>query len=269
MPEKRILENLFDRNGYVLNFSDRTFAEFFNDYNVSIDDEKYKINGTSKMKRMRAFWEIEPDLLVSKILKALLEYAYEVDQVTEDNPNRIKAFKIIERLQGKETPQKEKITPEQYFLRQKFSEIDLGKLNIDAPFREVLSQRIEEIRKTMEAGAPLSVIFLCGSTLEGLLLDSTSKHAQKSNRAHAAPKDKNGKVKYFSEWTLANLINVAYEVGLIHRDVRDYSHALRNFRNYIHPREQAVQDFNPDMHTAEMSWQVLQAAIADLSGLRK
>jgi hypothetical protein len=28
---------------------------------------------------------------------------------------------------------------------------------------------------------------------------------------------------------------------------------LKDFRNYIHPRQQAAQAFNPDKHTAEIS----------------
>jgi hypothetical protein len=68
---------------------------------------------------------------------------------------------------------------------------------------------------------------------------------------------------------LESLINVAHEVGLLSLDVKKHSHSLKDFRNYIHPRQQAVQKFNPDMHTAKISWQVLQAAIANLGGLRK
>lgn len=41
---------------------------------------------------------------------------------------------------------------------------------------------------------------------------------------------------------------------------------LRDFRNYIHPYEQWSSGFNPDEHTALISWQVLKAAIHDLSG---
>jgi len=43
----------------------------------------------------------------------------------------------------------------------------------------------------------------------------------------------------------------------------------KDFRNYIHPRQQASQNFNPDKHTAEISWKVLQATIANLIGDRK
>jgi hypothetical protein len=115
----------------------------------------------------------------------------------------------------------------------------------------------------------LATIFLCGSTLEGLLMDSAARHIARFNSAVSAPKDKVGHVRKLHEWTLDNLINVAHEVGLLSLDVKKFGHVLRDFRNYIHPRQQAVQCFAPDQHTAKISWQVLQAAIDGLSGKRK
>jgi hypothetical protein len=48
--EKEILEELFQmRGGYVLNFSDRTFGEFFqNDMALNIFDPKYNYASGSK-----------------------------------------------------------------------------------------------------------------------------------------------------------------------------------------------------------------------------
>lgn len=112
------------------------------------------------------------------------------------------------------------------------------------------------------------MIFLCGSSLEGLLLDAATKQPQQFNTAKSAPKDKDEKVRPLHDWSLESLINVAHEVGLISLDVKKFGHSLKDFRNYIHPRQQAAQGFKPDEHTAKISWQVLQAAIADLSGKR-
>jgi hypothetical protein len=108
------------------------------------------------------------------------------------------------------------------------------------------------------------VIFLCGSTLEGLLLGVASKHPKEFNTAQSAQQDENGKVKKFHEWTLNNFINVAYELGYIKEDVKKFSHSLRDFRNYVHPYEQVSTGFNPDKHTAKISWQVLKASIFQL-----
>ena len=64
---------------------------------------------------------------------------------------------------------------------------------------------------------------------------------------------------------LSNFIDVAYELGLLAEDVKKFSHTLRDFRNYIHPYQQMSSRFNPDKHTAKISWQVLKAALFQLS----
>lgn len=265
--EKIIFEKLFDRSGYVLNFTDPTYAEFFREHGIDINTKKYQFNGSSKMKRLRAFWEVEPDDIVGKILGALLQYAEATENV--NNGDKDKAMAIINRLIGKSPVAEAAFKTPEDFLKQDFANLDLARLNIDSQLQSVIKQRIEEIHKCLSTKAALATIFLCGSSLEGILLDAASKQAQSFNNAKAACTDKNGKVKQLQEWTLDSLINTAHEVGLLSLDVKKFGHALKDFRNFIHPRQQAAQGFNPDHHTAKISWQVLQAAIADLSGKRK
>ena len=69
--EKVVFERLFDRGGYVLNFTNHTFAEFFREHGIDIENQKYRFNGDSKMKRLRAFWEIEPDDVVGIVIYQL------------------------------------------------------------------------------------------------------------------------------------------------------------------------------------------------------
>lgn len=265
--EKVIFEKLFDRGGYVLNFTDPTYAEFFRENGININDQKYQFNGPSKMKRLRAFWEIEPDDVVSKILTALLDYANAIEQIAAID--RDKAIAVINRLTGKPLGVDSIAISKEDFLKQEFSNLNLARLSIDGQLQSIIEQRVDEIHKSLKAEASLATIFLCGSTLEGLLLDSATKQPQQFNCAQSAPKDKDEKVKQLYDWTLESLINVAYEVGLLSLDIKKYGHTLKDFRNYIHPRQQAAQGFKPDQHTAKISWQVLQAAIADLSGQRK
>ena len=261
--EKTVFEKLFDRGGYVLDFTDATYAAFFREHSVTIDEQKYRFNGNSKMKRLRAFWEVEPDLLVGRVLSAMLEYACVIGSVHPDD--KANAEKIINRLLGKTTAVLEK-SPEDDFLEKTFPKLDLQKLVQDQSLLGVLEQRVREIHKSIQT-APLATIFLCGSTLEGLLLDAACANPKQFNCAKAAPK-KDGNVMPFTDWSLAALIDTAHEVGLIGLDIKKHSHSLRDFRNYIHPRAQAIQRFTPDQHTARISWQVLQAAIADLSKQR-
>jgi hypothetical protein len=151
------------------------------------------------------------------------------------------------------------------FLNKEFSEISLEKIGLDGIITETLKARFEEIKKCLSANAPLSVIFLGGSTLEGILLGIALKHPQEFNKSESSPKDKNGKVKQFPDWTLSNYIDVAYDLGFLLEDVKKFSHSLRDFRNYIHPYAQISSGFNPDKHTAAICWQVLKAAIHQLS----
>ena len=150
------------------------------------------------------------------------------------------------------------------FLTKEVDETPLNVLKLPTPVIPFLEHRIIEIKKCLKNGSSLSVLFLSGSVLEGILLNVATQNPIKYNQANSSPKDKAGKVKPFPEWSLNSLIEVSYEVGLIGLDVKKHSHSLRDFRNYIHPFEQMSSGFVPDSHTAEISWKVLKAAIHDL-----
>lgn len=67
LSDKKLLEEAFGMNGgYVLDFSDKSFAEFFSALGIDITDEQYLKNGTSKANRLRAFWEIGNEELVAQ-----------------------------------------------------------------------------------------------------------------------------------------------------------------------------------------------------------
>ncbi len=79
--EKRKLECLFEMSGgYVLDLSNRSFAEFVDEHTGrDIDDRRYAQRGTgSKAWRLRVFWKVEPNHLVGKLIVALIDYRVEV-----------------------------------------------------------------------------------------------------------------------------------------------------------------------------------------------
>lgn len=58
--------------GYVLDFSNKTFAEFFSDhFNVNIYADAFSHHGTSKFNRLRAFIELSPPHVVIELLNLL------------------------------------------------------------------------------------------------------------------------------------------------------------------------------------------------------
>jgi len=161
------------------------------------------------------------------------------------------------------TKQKEE-TKEEVFLNKIFENISLEKLGLDSRLTNTIESRFKEIESCLKHEASLSVIFLAGSSLEGILLGTASRYPREYNTARTAPK-KDEKVRPFHEWTLSNLIDTTHELELLKEDVKRFSHALRDFRNYIHPLQQISTGFFPDKHTAEICWQVLRAAIFQLS----
>lgn len=269
MLERDCIEQLFGMgSGYVMDFSNRTFAEFFRENaRVDIYAEKYAGNGDSKAKRLRAFIELENDALVGRVLSELLEYwRYKTPQPSsQDGTLANRANQIVERLLGKPIQPKDS---GQEFLKKDFGPVSLQKIPSAGPLVPILEARLAEAIRCFEANAPLAVIFHCGSILEGLLLGIASANPQQFNQAPNSPKDKSGAVKQFHDWSLAQFIDVACELDHLKLDVKKFSHALRDFRNYIHPYEQMSSRFNPDKHTAEICLQVLKAVIASLSRQR-
>ena len=267
--EKRYFEKLLVLEpGYVLDYNNQTFGDFFNRYNISIHDQKYQTHGTSKVKKMRAFWTQEPDALVGKVLDEMLnsyEFICQSPSQEIDAPSLQNAREIVARLLA---PSKADATDDD-FLQRELSIPSIQKLPIEASVVPIIESSLKEAKITMGAGAYLSTIFLCGSVLEAVLLGAAQKEPSRFNRASASPKASGGSVKRFRDWNLAQLIDVAHEVGLLKPDIKKFSHSLRDFRNYIHPYEQISSGFSPDEHTAKLCLQALTAALADVARERK
>lgn len=268
--DKQVLEKLFQMStGYVLNFNDRSFAGFFKDnLHVNIYAEEFKHTGASKANCMRSFWQVADDAAVGRCIKQLIKYI-DIEillgalRKTGFPDELIQRGQVIaERLLGAAS---EKLVPsENEFIARQFGTVSIEKLDLGPVMNQLLTQRMDEIRVCLSHSAPLAAIFLCGSSLEGILLGIATKRAKDFNQSNQSPKDKTGKVKQFHEWTLNDFINVARDLRLLGEDVKQFSHALREFRNYIHPFQQMSSNFNPNQHTALICWQVLQAAVTDL-----
>ena len=116
-------------------------------------------------------------------------------------------------------------TAESEFLNREFAIPNVQKLPPDAQVVSIVEARLKEARVALGAGASLSVIFLCGSVLEAVLLGAAQKAPANFNRARATPKAHDGSPKRFHEWSLAQLIDVACEVGVLKLDIKKFSHA--------------------------------------------
>lgn len=120
--EKRKLERALEMGGgYVLDFSNRTFEEFIHDsVGIEIYDSKYDYASGSKANRMRAFWELESNHIVGKLLDDVFanwdEFATtQWDDKTgqyEKSPMPMECLPIIERLKSDSiVPEIDALTP--------------------------------------------------------------------------------------------------------------------------------------------------------------
>jgi hypothetical protein len=109
--ELRSLDDAFGMgSGYVLNFSDKTMSEWFEDeLRVDIDHERYKRRGTSKANRLRTFVEDEPAPIVARMLRVLWAHRekseFTPNAVTPDGVAKHKAnlFNLIDKIDGLES----------------------------------------------------------------------------------------------------------------------------------------------------------------------
>ena len=267
--EKLYFEKILGMStGYVLNFSDATFGEAFGRHRIDIHGPKYQTYGTSKARKMRSFWEQEPDSVAGTILSEMLE-RYEatchLESKETDSENLEKCRQITDRLLGRTVKVDSEVDSE--FLELSFEIPSIEKLPVEYAVSEIVRNRLEEAQNCMNAKAYLAAILLCGSILEAVLLGAAREDPERFNRSPASPK-KDNKVKPFPEWRLSEFIDVAHNVGVLRLDVQKFSHGLRDFRNYIHPYEQMASSFNPDEYTAKVCFQVLRAALASVAGER-
>ena len=98
--EKRKLERALGMgSGYVLNFSNKTFKEFFRDaVRIEIYDAKYDYESGSKANRMRKFREVEGNNLVGRVLDVLFKEwdEFKHDEAPDFPPQE--CLEIAERL---------------------------------------------------------------------------------------------------------------------------------------------------------------------------
>ena len=104
--EFRLLDDIFEMGGgYVLDFSNRTFSEFFKDeLDIDIDHPSFEIEGTSKAKRLRYYLRRAPNTERVRVLLALWDYRegnFRRSGKTDPLPNhRVDFVHLIERLGG-------------------------------------------------------------------------------------------------------------------------------------------------------------------------
>lgn len=260
-----MLESIFQMSGgYVLDFTNASFGDFVKN---AIDVNPYeKYDGTlSKARLLRAIWDAEPAAVLAKLNLDLLEH-WRVSKLLRGEEPTSADTRLHDELKSQFAALATVTNATDLaFLARDFGEIDLAKLPRSLTAREVVDARLKEIDACLSANAPLAVIFLVGSTLEGLLLQLAKANPTQFTTASSAPKDKvTGRVRPLDQWRLTDLIATAHLLKILSDDVFKFADHVRGFRNYIHPGQQLAEGFEPRKETAQIANQVLIAALTDL-----
>ena len=172
VSEQHHIEKVLDMSGgFVLNFTDPTFGAFFKRHGVNIHGNQYQTYGTSKAKRCEGFGKRESDWLVGQVLSELLDYyeaQCESSGLEQDPVSLEKSRETIARLRGE--PFNAIPTSDDRFLSREFEIPNIQRLPVDFAICETIQDRVKEAQLCLSNGAHLSVIFLCGSVLEAVLL---------------------------------------------------------------------------------------------------
>ncbi|MCI0531823.1 MAG: hypothetical protein L0Y74_07750 [candidate division Zixibacteria bacterium] len=130
----------------------------------------------------------------------------------------------------------------------------------DKTLREILERDYEEIQRDFIAKSWKSVIILSGGAIEAILLDLLSKNKSTALASQKAPKKSD-----LTAWELANLIEVAVDLGLINPSAEKLSHSVREYRNLVHPGNEMRNHLSFGAEEAKIALEVLHIIHRDLS----
>jgi hypothetical protein len=104
---RALIAPLEDEPGYILDFSNRTIEEFFEDeFGIEFYSEAYAFNGTSKKKRLEAFLETVDVHVAVKVLRKLWDYRatlpehYHANNPEAETASKNRYFAALDKLAG-------------------------------------------------------------------------------------------------------------------------------------------------------------------------
>lgn len=136
----------------------------------------------------------------------------------------------------------------------------------DPRLAAVLQEYYRQAQVAWDAGGYLGTIVACGAVVEGLLTWALSRRSEDAMRSSKACRDRQGEIRPLPEWSLSNLIDVAFELQLIGRTAKQASWALKDFRNFIHPYNVLGQSARPDQALAMSAMAALAEICRSLQG---
>lgn len=222
-------------SGYVLDFSNYTFDEFFRlELGISIYAPEYYHGSGSKANRMRGFWNVAPDHQVGMALRALLGMLTDIRA-----ENRDRANEIIIRLESQpHVP-------------------DLDALEVDFS-DDLLERHAQAIRSLLQQSKADEAV--------DRMHTFTILYFRKLSDAYSLPYDKNATLQYLCSSYVRNLQNEgAPETVMGERILKNTLSTLDAFSNARN--EHSMAHGNPLVNIDE-GWYILSTVLATLKFVR-
>ncbi|KZM75556.1 hypothetical protein [Nocardia terpenica] len=148
----------------------------------------------------------------------------------------------------------------------------LAALVSDQETVHVLMGRVEETRICVAGGAYRMATIGIGTFIEGLLLavllerdEDLRRNGFPDVRRRTLPGKRDPNKRTSADWvSLELLIDTAYDKNWVQLDATAFAHAVRDFRNFIHPRKEITEQPRFDADTVMLCWGPVQALMNDL-----
>lgn len=141
---------------------------------------------------------------------------------------------------------------------------DFVRLTRDVTLAGMLESRMWEMTVCLKHKAHLAAIILMGTILEGVMLSIVNNNPKEASISPKAPRDAQGRIKHFADWSLAELAAVAADRGWITLDENRYLYLLREYRRLIHPWEQRARNETPDEEAGRECHREFLALLANI-----
>lgn len=129
----------------------------------------------------------------------------------------------------------------------------------DNELRKILERDYLEIQIALIAQCWKSVIIMCGSAMEAILLDLLKQDEEEAKSSQKAPAERN-----LEKWSLNDLIEVAIDLELVTEGIAKLSHSVREYRNIIHPGNEIRNKIEFGKEEARIAIEVLNILHRDL-----
>ena len=133
----------------------------------------------------------------------------------------------------------------------------------DPDLRQQLEEDWREAQAVHQVQAWKSCVILCGGVLEGMLLDALAQ--DQSRREAEFQRIYQRRAEALDRWDLIELATVANKMGILRKGIEHVGHALREFRNLIHPGKQIREKVKLSEEEAQIAIDVVKVYMRDMA----